>query len=385
MTLIDLSIVGLTLVMVVWGYRSGLTVRTLALAGFGAGAVLGSRVAPLVLNGGLQSTYAPALALPGGLVFGALVAAAVERFGLRHRRRLERLGLADGIAGALLAGCLGLLVAWIIGAAATQVDRFKDPLDRSEILERLNAVLPPPGPLLVAEAPSRRQFPIIEGPAPDLRPVDPRIKRDPEIRAADRSVVKVSTLTCKIVGGSGSGWIGADGIVVTNAHVVASTDDIKVRVQGKGTAYDATPIWFDKRNDIALLRVSGLRGRDALPLVRRPKAGTPGALLGFPGGRRRIRPGRVGVTSSRREDGVPGRGPGFPSRLKGQPVTSFGGLSEPGNSGGPVVDRRGRVLATIFAGFGDEVGGLGVPNAIVRSALRRAGPPVNTGRCPFDS
>jgi len=388
-TLIDLSIVGLTLLAIAWGFWRGLTVRTLALVGFGAGAVLGSRVAPLVLNGGLHSVYAPALALPGGLIFGSLLAAAVERVGLYHRRRLERLGPADGIAGALLAGCLGILVAWILGAAATQVDRFKDPLARSEILERLNAVLPPPGPLLVAEAPSPSGFPIIEGPAPNLRKVNPRITRDPDIRAAARSVVEVGPLICK-EGAGGSGWIAADGMVVTNAHIATGEDTIKLRVQGRGQFYEATTVWFDKRNDIALLRAPGLKGMDPLPLSPKPKAGTPGAVLGFPFGRRQTRPGRIGLTSTSRAGslafppGFPRKlARGFPRRLKGRPVTSFGGLTEPGNSGGPVVDARGRVLATIFGGYARaQASGLGVPNQIVRSALRRAGPPVDTGSCP---
>ncbi len=381
MTAIDLSIVGLTVLMVAWGFWRGLTVRTLALAGFSAGALLGSRVAPLFLNGGLHSTYAPAVALPGGLLLGALLAAAVERVGIRHRRRLERLGIADGIAGALLGGCVGLAAAWILGAAATQVDRFKDPLERSEVLERLNAVLPPPGPLLVAEAPPSEEFPIIEGPAPNLRPVDKRLARDPDIRAADRRVVKIGPFACK-GSASGSGWIGADGIVVTNAHVVFGEKTVKLRPRGRGQFYEGTPIWFDKRNDIALLRVRGLKGVAPLPLVRRPKAGTAGAALGFPLGLRRIRPGRIGITSSRRPGRISDGPKGFKSTLKGKRTTSFGGGVEPGNSGGPVVDSRGRVLTTIFAGYSrSAVVGLGVPNAVVRSALRRAGPPVSAGSC----
>jgi S1-C subfamily serine protease len=55
-----------------------------------------------------------------------------------------------------------------------------------------------------------------------------------------------------------------------------------------------------------------------------------------------------------------------------------------GNSGGPVVDGRGRVLTTVFARTGSgPAGGYGVPNAIVRGALTTAaaGLPVGTGPC----
>ena len=56
-------------------------------------------------------------------------------------------------------------------------------------------------------------------------------------------------------------------------------------------------------------------------------------------------------------------------------MTSIRGRIRHGNSGGPVVDSDGRVLATVFASAEDTAasGGFGVPNALVRAALQRAG------------
>ena len=48
-----------------------------------------------------------------------------------------------------------------------------------------------------------------------------------------------------------------DGVVVTNAHVVAGQDDTHVLLRGNGREYDATAS-FDPRNDVAVLRVDGL-------------------------------------------------------------------------------------------------------------------------------
>ncbi len=385
MLFIDLTIVGVTALMVVWGYRHGLTVGTLALAGFGAGALIGSQLAPRALEGGLHSPYAPILALPGGLLFGALVATAIERLGLRHRRRLAGLGPATGIGGALLAGCLGLAAAWVLGAAAAQMHSLRDPVRRSAVLKRLNAVLPPPGPLLVAEALPADRLPTLEGPTPRVGRPDRLVVQDPDVRAAVRSVVRVEIAACG-EGGVGSGWIAADGIVATAAHVVAGEEPaITVQIAGRGKVYDATPIWFDRVNDVALLQTPGLKGVAALPIVRGPKAGASAAIIGFPGGIRKakIRPARLGGTSDRRPGRIKGStlGPGFPQDLYGRPVTSFAGNVQPGNSGGPLVDTRGRVLTTAFLKFEDSFSGLGVPNSVVRSALRRAGPPVDTGPC----
>lgn len=45
-------------------------------------------------------------------------------------------------------------------------------------------------------------------------------------------------------------------------------------------------------------------------------------------------------------------------------------ISGPGGSGSPIVDGRGQVVATVFAGITQSDITLGVPNRIVRSALK---------------
>ena len=53
--MVDLIVVGLTIAASAWGYRRGLSSSGLALVGFGVGALLGSRVAPLLLDGGIEA------------------------------------------------------------------------------------------------------------------------------------------------------------------------------------------------------------------------------------------------------------------------------------------------------------------------------------------
>jgi S1-C subfamily serine protease len=62
-------------------------------------------------------------------------------------------------------------------------------------------------------------------------------------------------------------------------------------------------------------------------------------------------------------------------------ITSIRARVRHGNSGGPAVDTRGRVQATVFAARpGGEVG-YGVPSSLVRRALADAAAPVPTGGC----
>ena len=116
MTSLDWIIVAFTVLMAAWGYAQGLIVGALSLAGFAAGAFLGSRLGPLVLDEGSESPYAPLSALVGAILVGGILASLFELLGFHLRGRLgERLGLLDGLAGAMLVGSLGLLLAWVGG------------------------------------------------------------------------------------------------------------------------------------------------------------------------------------------------------------------------------------------------------------------------------
>ena len=278
MTALDWIIIAFTVLMAVWGYSQGLIVGALSLAGFVAGALLGSRLAPLLLEEGSNSPYAPMLSLVGALVVGGVLASAFELLGFRLRHRIgERLGILDGIGGALLVAALGLGLVWVGGAVALQTPGAKglrEPIQQSAILGELNERLPPSGSILKALA-RFDPFPQIEGPDPDVRAPDAKIARDPEVRRAGRSVVRILGTACGL-GVQGSGWVAADGVVVTNAHVVAGQDDTTVQVEGEGDRIDAEAIWFDSRNDLAVLSVPGLPELPALRLNGGAAAGHVG-------------------------------------------------------------------------------------------------------------
>jgi hypothetical protein len=379
-TPLDWIIVAFTVLMATWGYAQGLIVGALSLGGFAAGAFLGSRLGPLVLEDGSSSPYAPLSALVGAILLGGLLASLAEVLGFHLRRMLgDRFGVLDGVGGALLVGCLGLFLFWVGGAVALNTpgaSELREPIQRSKILGELNAVLPPSGPLIQALA-RFDPFPEIEGPEAEVAPPNSRIARDPQVRRAAASVVKVLGTACGL-GVQGSGWIAGDDVVVTNAHVVAGQDDTTVQLRGEGDHIDAEAIWFDSRNDLAILRAPGLGDARALRLNPNGREGDSAAILGFPeNGPYDVRPGRLGHTSTVVTQDAYGRGPVERS------ITSLRGLVRSGNSGGPMVDASGRVVTTIFAASvsGGGRAGFGVPDDIVRDALGRAGGPVDTGPC----
>src|SRR5215210_2253672 len=365
--------------MAVWGYGQGLIAGGLALVGFAAGAFLGSRLGPLLLEDGSHSPYAPLSALLGAVLVGGVLASGFEVLGFHLRQRLgDRIGLLDGAGGAVLVGCLGLFLVWIGGAVALQTPgarELRKPIQRSAILKELNAALPPSGPILQALA-RFDPFPSITGPSANVPAPDPKIARDRDVAAARRSVVRILGTACGL-GVQGSGWVAGRGIVVTNAHVVAGQDDTTVQVGGDGPGLDAEAIWFDARNDLSILRVPGISGLPALRINTDAASGTAAAVLGFPqNGPYNVAPARLGQTATVLTQDAYGRGP------VQRAITSLRGQVRPGNSGGPAVDRSGRVLATIFAtATSRRRTGYGVPDSLVREALGRARGPVDTGPC----
>jgi S1-C subfamily serine protease len=378
-TWLDLMILGFALLMALWGYAQGLIVGALTLGGFVAGGMLGSRIGPLLLEDGARSPFAPLFALVGALLLGGILAAGLELIGSRVREQIgERLGVLDGLGGAVLIACLALGIVWITAAVALQAPgagQLRAEAQRSTILQALNGALPPSGPVLNALA-RFDPVPQIRGPEPDVRPPNSRIARDPDVRSAGRSVVRVLGTACGL-GVQGSGWVAGDGIVVTNAHVVAGQDDTSVELRD-GSRHDAEAVWYDPDNDLAILRSTGVSGTPALELDVEAAEGTSAAILGFPeNGPYTVRPGRLGATQIVSSQDSYGRGP-----LRRR-ITSVRGRVRSGNSGGPMVDGEGEVVTTIFAAAVSRRArtGFGIPASIVERALARAGDRVGTGPC----
>jgi S1-C subfamily serine protease len=385
-TAVDWLIVAFTALLAVYGYLQGFIVGALSLLGFALGAFAGARLGPLLLPGGSHSQYAPLFGLLGALLAGGVLASGFEGLGVHARAALRLPGLRaiDGLLGAVLTACVGLGIAWIVGAVALQSSgslRLRRDIQRSAILRGLNQLLPPSGPILHALA-RFDPLPSVRGPAADVPPPTRGILAAPGVRRARASVVRIVGTACGL-GIEGSGWVAAPGLVVTNAHVVAGETDTHVEVDGSSFALPAQAVEFDPHDDVAVLRVAGLSA-PALSLAGDPRAGTPAAILGYPlDGPLDAEPGRIGQTQVVSTEDAYGNGPVLRS------ITSLKGTVRPGNSGGPMVDAAGQVVAMVFAaitgaGGGTGAGGFAVPNAVVHSQLvgaRSARQATSTGAC----
>lgn len=378
MTVLDFAILAFTVALGLWGYRQGLIVGAMTLVGFAAGAFAGSRLAPLVLERGAESPYAPLFAALGALLAGALTAVAVESLALGLREKVVRrqvLHLADGAGGAALIASVALGLVWVFGAVALQAPataRLRADLQESLILRSLNDVLPPSGPVLnaldrVDPAPS------VIGPATPSRPPDGAIATDPDVLRAGDSVVRVLSTACGL-GVEGSGWAVEPGLVVTNAHVIAGADDTTVTTRS-GVELDATPVYYGPEQDLALLRVGA--SLPTLPIATGRQVGSDAAVLGYPeNGPYALEPARVGETRETVSEDSYGNGP------VDRTITALSGNVRSGNSGGPLVDAGGRVLGTVFAATTNGIaGGFAVPAELVREALRHTSESVGTGPC----
>ena len=387
MTAIDWVIVAFTALLAFYGFMQGFIVGALSLLGFALGAFLGTHVGTLLLSGGSRSQYAPLLGLVGALLVGGVLASGFEGLGVHARSALRLPGLRtiDGLLGAALTACVGLGIAWIVGAVALDSSGsqpLRRDFQRSAILRELNQLLPPSGPILHALA-RFDPLPSVRGPAADVPAPTRGILGARGVRAARGSVVRVVGSACGL-GIEGSGWVAGPGLVVTNAHVVAGESHTVVQPGGRPPGLSAQTVVFDPHDDIAVLRATNLPA-PALALAPDPRSGTAAAILGYPlDGPFDAEPGRLGHTQPVNTEDAYGNGPIV------RTIASLRGRVRPGNSGGPMVDGAGRVLATVFAaitggGPADRGGGgFAVPNALVRTQLAiarsRAGA-VPTGGC----
>ena len=147
--------------------------------------------------------------------------------------------------------------------------------------------------------------------------------------------------------GEGSGFIlSADGIVMTNAHVVKGADEVLVKLTDK-REFKAKVLGVDERTDVAILKIEAR----ALPFVRvgdvsKLRVGEWVIAIGAPFGLENTV--TAGIVSAKQRD------TGQYLRFIQTDVAI-----NPGNSGGPLINMRGEVVginSQILSGSGGYMG-----------------------------
>jgi S1-C subfamily serine protease len=377
---LDLFIV-LFVVFLVWrGSRTGFLAGALSLVGVVLGAALGSRVVPALLEGDGDLVFGSVITLASIVAFavlGDILARAASSL-LQEKIEGATSEALDRAGGALLGVALSLTLVWVAATFALGTPLFSSlhpTMQESTVLGALNQAMPS---RFLTQAVSRLDpIPSFRGPEADVADPNQEIADDPEVLAATSRVVRVSGVACGY-GIEGSGWVAAPDLVVTNAHVVAGEISTQIQPEGNGLPIPARVMAFDEKNDIAVLRVDGLR-LEPLRLAE-PRGSEPVALLGFPeNGPFDVRAGRVGETTRVISNDAYNRGP------VERTVTSFKGFVRPGNSGGPAVNEDGEVVATVFASRADsDDAGYGIPSSLVLQLVDLAQErrnPVDTKEC----
>ncbi|CAA9439877.1 MAG: Putative serine protease [uncultured Pseudonocardia sp.] len=397
MSWVDLVVVALALVAGVSGWRHGVAVAFLSFVGVLTGAIIGVRLAPLLVAG-IDSTNAQIIV--SILVVVLLVAIGETTgvfFGRRIRDRItgERSLAVDSTLGAVLQALTVVVAAWLVALplASASFPGLASAVQGSEVLRGVDRVMPASARALPDELsnlldnsgfPQILRSPFDSPPIEEVGPPDPALVGNPVVAGLQDSVLKVRgrAPSCQRAL-EGTGFVIGDGVVVTNAHVVAGTEDVgvEVRTSGGGTReLPGTVVLYDPSIDIAVLRVPDLDA-PALPFRPQPAAvGEDVIILGYPmDGPYTPSVGKVRQTIQLQGPDI------YDDGEVTREVYTVRAVVRSGNSGGPMIDVNGQVVGVVFgAALDDSETGFVLTNAQVSTVVNPAAQidrPVDTGPC----
>jgi S1-C subfamily serine protease len=388
---VDAVLILLMLVFAISGYRQGFVIGALSFAGFFGGALIGLQLGPLLAQQFADGAIRVVLSLV--IIFGlAVLGQALAGWAGSHVRHAitSRAGRkADDVGGAVVSLFAVLLVAWLVAVplGSSSLPWLAGAVRNSALLAEVNRVLPAQAQALseaLRETVDTNGFPDVFG---DLAPTrarqvaapDPALAGSQVVVNAQRSVVKVlgSAPSCsrRI---EGSGFVYARDRVMTNAHVVAGTQNVSVELRGE--RHNGRVVIYDPARDLAVIYVPGLAA-PVMPFVpRKAPTGADAIVLGFP------LDGPYNAQSARVRDVGPITGPDiYRSGDVTREVYTIRALVRSGNSGGPLVAPNGQVLGVIFAAAADDPNTGFAVTADEASSVATAGAqrtrPTGTGKC----
>jgi len=389
LNVLDLVLLLLVLAYAVSGYWQGFISGAFATAGLLVGGLVGVLLAPRLLGEAAPALWVSLAALFVVLVCASFGQALLQYVGSRLRDQItwQPVRAVDAVGGAALSMVAVLVVSWALGVAVSgaTLPWVSDQVRDSRVLRQVDDVMPARAVTALNsfnDVVGSSFFPrYLEPFAPEriveVGPPPGRIGRDADVRRAERSVVKVRGENSCSRGVEGTGFLYAPDRVMTNAHVVAGVSEPSVLVGDRDVP--ATVVFYDPDLDVAVLAVDGV----SRPYLRFDDGGRPrqaAAVLGYPqDGPYDVQAARIRGEQRLRSPDIYGDGSVI------REVFSLRALVRPGNSGGPLVSDRGRVLGVIFAAsVSDQETGYALTSEQVRGSAAAgvtSDRAVGTGDC----
>lgn len=359
MNLLDLVLLFAILSAMAVGYRLGFVTRVASWIGIIVGIAAVSVLLPAILAAITDGDpFTRLLITLVAYVLAAAIGGSIgEGLGYSVRRRMP-VGAIRGVdrAGGAVVGIVGLLaIVWLLAPVAAEVPGpVASYVRNSAVVQWVDDVGPQsPGPIVaLRNQVAQTRFPeVFSGlrPAPEVGAPPSQLTLSEEaLNRVIAASVAVESVGCRALH-EGSGFIVAPRTVVTNAHVVAGTEELTLK-RPNGETFEAQVVTFDDDRDLAVLDVPGLEG-PALPIASAPP-GTEGAVVGYPGGQDQPRavPARIETERTAVGRDIYGR-----DQVERRVLFLAAELRQ-GDSGSPIVNADGAVVGVNFAIAPDRPG-----------------------------
>ena len=392
---LDLILIVIVAAFAVSGYRQGFIVGVLSCIGFLAGAAVGAAFSPgvakFLVHGSSQQALVAIILVFIAAMVGQLLASLLG-VTVRSRVTWRPAATVDALGGAVVSVISVLLIAWFIGSAVVNAPfpAVARQVRSSEVIRGVNDLMPPTALTMFSDfrrlldkSPYTQVFGAlgINGSA-NVPPPDKAVLAWPAVTKDRSSIVKIwgeARTTCNR-SLEGSGFVISPEHVLTNAHVVAGMTQGPSVSFGGSNGLPATVVLFDWNNDVAILYVPGLHA-PPLRFAGTAARGSGAVVVGYPeNGPFRAVPARVGSQWSASGPNI------YKSATVTRQIYAVRATVEPGNSGGPLLAKNGRVYGVIFAasttardtGFALTAGQVRPDVRRGRNATRR----VSTLGCP---
>ena len=391
LTSIDFLLIALSAFSLYLGWRRGLLMEVFA--------VLGTVLGLWISNSALKYFYGAATTVDAsrvtistsvfiaGVVLGSTFGALLGNF-LQKVIARGPLKLINKIGGALFSGLTFSLIIWLVSSYLLLIPNasINSALNDSTIIGKIDEYAPTNLQdylELARDFATESQLPevaidVIIG--PEIPEPDPAITGNESIISALKSVVRIESVAEECNSRlSGSGFVVADNLVVTNAHVVAGIVKPEIRLGGKGKTVSGEVIYFDPSVDIALIRTTELAA-PALTIGEDLRRNEMAVAAGFPlGGPLELSPARVRAIATSTDPNIYGDG------QVTREIYVLRTSVQQGDSGSALIDDKGQVVGVIFAASAtDSTVGYALMKSELNEALAKGAAlteTADTGKC----